>query len=355
MYRNNFVAESRRSGTAFLTSIVILSLGLFPLSQCGKKSPAVEVNGARIAEAELKKHSPGRYAALRTQYEKQLLRSLKELAVERMFELAGQEKKITGKEYIQKLMAKAPAPTSRQIEEAFIEFRTAGMIKPNASFEQLRGPIAQRLRSQAQRKVYFEEVSRLKKKYKYKLIVARPPASLKRAKVDIKGDPVRGNPNAKVTIVEFSDFECQYCQRAQTTALKLREQYGDKIRWVFKDFPLSFHKKAMGAHLAANCIWKQDKKKYWTFFDAIFSENRPPSTLTIPGLEKNAAKVGADVAKMRRCMKDPAMLKEIREDMAQGQKLGVEGTPGFFINGRFINGAVPLEDFTVVIDQELNN
>ena len=196
-------------------------------------------------------------------------------------------------------------------------------------------------------KLIRKEISRLKKKYKYKDDVAK-------AEVDIKGEPVRGNANAKVTIVEFSDFECPFCIRSQASTKKVREVYGDKVKFVFKDFPLSFHPSAMNAHLASNCMYKENPANYWNFFDEVFSPTRPANILQADTLKNLAIKHGANPATYEKCVMSADTKKEVEGDISEGEKLGVNGTPAFFINGRLLSGALPFEEFQSIIDEELN-
>ena len=110
----------------------------------------------------------------------------------------------------------------------------------------------------------------------------------------------------------------------------------------------------MGAHVAANCVGKQDKAKFWVYFDRIFDgAKRTPETLTGPGLRKIAQETGMDMTAYDACVKDPAMVAEVRQDIEEGTAVGVNGTPAFFINGRVIEGAAPMESFTTIIDEEL--
>jgi protein-disulfide isomerase len=169
-----------------------------------------------------------------------------------------------------------------------------------------------------------------------------------RIQVEEKGNPFLGAKNSKVTIIEFSDFECPYCQRSQTVSKSLREKYKDKIRWVFRDFPLSFHQNSMFAHIAANCANKQGK--YWELFNILFQNT---GSLEKANVLKFASDLHLDMKSFEECTNDSSILSEIQEDINEGQELGVNGTPAFFINGIMIEGAQPLSAFEKIIDQEL--
>ncbi|MBR32049.1 MAG: hypothetical protein CMN77_12135 [Spirochaetaceae bacterium] len=166
----------------------------------------------------------------------------------------------------------------------------------------------------------------------------------KMPKVDIAvdGDPVRGNPEAEVTVVEFSDFDCPYCIRIQPTAQKIRAKYGDRIKWVFKDFPLDqLHPEAMGRHIAANCVRKIEPEKYWQFFDTLFDESQYQETRKEGGSRTLAVSLGVDGAKFDECVADPAIKQEVIGDIDQGESVGVRGTPSFYLDGEALTNITP--------------
>ena len=186
---------------------------------------------------------------------------------------------------------------------------------------------------------------------------ARPPApsqpggadSGKNYEVNIEGAPVNGPDSAPVTIVEASDFQCPYCAKVRPALEKVQEVYKDKVRIVWKHLPLtSIHPDAMGAATAAEAAKEQGK--FWEYQDKLFDNQKQ---LTPPDLKRYAAELGLNIAKFESDMADPAIKKRVTDDVAEINGLGVTGTPGFFINGRFLNGAQPFESFAAVINGEL--
>lgn len=130
---------------------------------------------------------------------------------------------------------------------------------------------------------------------------------------------------------------------------KLREKYKGQIRWVFRDFPLPFHQDAMYAHMAANCSVSEGK--YWDVFNLFFENSGNLGKANVDAL---VVKAGVSKDKYQSCMKDASNLKaEIDADIQDGQKVGVSGTPAFFINGIFVSGALPFENFDEIIQKEL--
>ena len=171
-----------------------------------------------------------------------------------------------------------------------------------------------------------------------------------RTAIDIAAtDPVIGNPKAPVTIVEFSDFQCPYCRRAAPTLKEVREKYGDKVRVVWKDFPLTqIHPQAFKAAEAGRCAAEQGK--FWEYHDQLFGnqENLQPDDL-----KKYAAATGMDATKFGECLDSSKYAERVRDGVAAGSRLGVNSTPTLYVNGRLVEGAQPYEVFAGIIDEEL--
>lgn len=163
------------------------------------------------------------------------------------------------------------------------------------------------------------------------------------------GDPVTGPASAPVTIVEFSDFQCPFCQRVEPTMKQLRATYGDKIRIVWKDFPLtSVHPQAFESAQAGACA--RDQGKFWEYHDQLFANQQ---ALQRESLLQYASAVGMDAAKFKTCLESAQYEGRVRDAMAAGSKQGVTSTPTVFVNGRMVTGAQPYEVFASIIDDEL--
>jgi len=179
---------------------------------------------------------------------------------------------------------------------------------------------------------------------------ARParPDPNQRYKIDVGSSPVSGPKDAKVTLIEFSDFQCPFCGRVTPTIKKIKDTYGDQVRVVFKHLPLSIHPKAPAAHAAAEAAHQQGK--FWEMHDQIFANQRAMSP---EQYEKYAQSLGLDVAQFDKDRNAPQLKQRIDADAQLAAKLGVSGTPAFFINGRYLSGAQPFEAFKRIIDEEL--
>ncbi len=179
--------------------------------------------------------------------------------------------------------------------------------------------------------------------------------------VSMDDDPVKGDLNAPVTIIEFSDFQCPFCGRFfKGSFTEIERDYikTGKVRYVFRDFPLDFHKQAPKASEAANCAGEQGK--YWEMHDKLF-ENQ--NALMVDKLREYAAEIGLDSGSFDACLDSGKYAEEINRDVEDGKKAGISGTPSFFIGksqgkgkeitGKRIVGARPYESFKQVIDQVL--
>jgi len=172
-------------------------------------------------------------------------------------------------------------------------------------------------------------------------------------------DPVLGNPDAPVTVVEFSDFQCPFCRRLFSDTLpQLKEKYvkTGKVKFVYRDFPLAFHPMAQKYAEAGECADEQGK--FWQMHDKIFEEQGKQGTGTISGItvddvKKWAKDLGLDGAGFNNCLDSGKYSEEISKDTSDGQKAGVSGTPATFVNGRLISGAVPFAQFEAAIEEEL--
>ncbi|MFA6296813.1 MAG: prolipoprotein diacylglyceryl transferase [Patescibacteria group bacterium] len=168
--------------------------------------------------------------------------------------------------------------------------------------------------------------------------------------VSTDDDPIKGDKNAKITIVEFSDFECPFCEKAEPTLKKILDTYSGKVKLVYRDFPLAMHKDAQKAAEASQCA--NDQGKYWEYHDKLYANQK---ALTVADLKKYAGDLKLDTVKFNQCLDSNKFADEVKKDLADGEAVGVDGTPAFFINGRKIVGAQPFEAFKQIIDEELKS
>ena len=170
-----------------------------------------------------------------------------------------------------------------------------------------------------------------------------------RFEVAADGFAARGEPDAAVTIVEFSDFECPFCVRVQPTLERVMAQYAGRVRLVYRHFPLtSIHPQAWKAAEASLCAGEQDR--FWEYHDLLFAEQH---AMSVPDLKEKARRIGLGGAEFDACLDSGRHSDAVRRDVLAASSVGVSGTPAFFVNGRFLSGAVPYDQFAELIDDEL--
>ncbi len=166
----------------------------------------------------------------------------------------------------------------------------------------------------------------------------------------------KGPENAPVTIVEYSDFQCPYCARAyHTIENEVLKKYGKKVRFIFKHFPLDFHPWAMNAAIATECAAIQKKELFWKLYSNFFEKQSEvnPDNVKSKAIEW-LSKEGIDKGKFEKCYDNKETKAKVEKDRQEGMSLGVSGTPGFFVNGIFLGGAMPAQKFEEIIEYELS-
>lgn len=164
-------------------------------------------------------------------------------------------------------------------------------------------------------------------------------------------DPYLGTPGAKVTLVEFGDFECPFCRQTAPTIRTLMATYDDRVQFIFRDFPLdSIHPMAQQAAEAGACIWHLKPDSFWSFHDRAYQNQ---ALLSADSLLQWSVQAGADENTVHACLTNGTYTNEVKEDLATGINAGVRGTPTFFLNGRKIEGVLPLDTWKRLIDQAI--
>jgi len=172
------------------------------------------------------------------------------------------------------------------------------------------------------------------------------------APVVTKDDYIRGNPSAPITIVEYSDFECPFCQRFHPTIKQVLKEYGDQVRWVYRHFPLTqIHPNAQSSAEASECVGEQKGSDgFWQFADAMFANQ---ARLGTAFYREVAGQIGVNLAQYDTCVSSRKYEEKVASQQAEGVRLGVTGTPGSFVNNTPVRGALPYESVKTIIEAEL--
>jgi protein-disulfide isomerase len=308
----------------------------------GKSGAVATVGDRTITRSELDDHVRAKLIELENQRYEALRDGLDEMIADELVKREAKARSVTPEQLEQQeVTAKTPAPTDAEIQKLYEENKAQ---LGGQTLEQVKPRIVEYLKDQKaeERKAAF--IAELKQKYKT-TIALRPPV----VEVASAGRPEKGGgPKAPITIIEFSDYQCPFCKRAEGVVDQVMKTYGDKVRLVFRDFPLPFHPLARPAAEAANCANAQGK--FWDYHAKLFASQ---PALADDNLKQYAKDVGLDSAKFDQCLANKPFKAAIDKDVEDGTKAGVNGTPAFFVNGRMLSGAQPFEKFKEVIDDEL--
>jgi len=258
--------------------------------------------------------------------------TLESMTDDYLIQQAAQRDKLSVDDYLKQQYTGKSAVTEAEAQKFYDQNKGSGTapfaaIKPQLMEMMNRQALLERLRKDEPVKIMLEP---------------------QRVAVNSTGHPTLGPKDAPVTIVEFTDFQCPFCERTQGTLNELRTKYGDKIRLVHMDFPLPFHSHALDAAKAARCANEQGK--FWPYRDALFANQ---SKLAPADLKTTAKTLGLNTAEFDTCFASTKYDSQIKADQAAGEKVGVDGTPAFFIDGRPLTGAQPTPKFEELIDDEL--
>ncbi len=314
------------------------------LAQATANEALAEVNGETITAKDLQTRAGAKLSSLEEQIYALKRAELDALIAQHLLAQEAAKRGIAVAALMDdEITSKVALVTEKEIDEYY-----------NANKARLRGDeatVRPRIRQllQQQKLNARQEVFLSSLRSNAKIVDRLEPPLAARVDVPVAGAPVRGAPDARVTVVEFSDFECPFCKRANGTMASLLEKYSGKIKLVYRDFPLeNIHPLARRAAEAARCA--RDGGKFWEYHDVLFAQS---PKLAPEDLKRYAVQVGLDAEKFDGCLASGANSAGVQGDIDEGQRLGVTATPVFFINGRSVRGAQPAETFARVIDDEL--
>ncbi len=299
------------------------------------------VAGQPISETDLEAAiGPQQLMQLRNQEYEARSRALENLIRLKLVEAEAKKQGIPAEQLLlREADSKVADPTDGEVEAFYL-----GQSRPGASLESAREQYRTALKRMKLQKARQDYADSLRAGAEV-AIYLRPPS------VQVAYDParVRGDAKAPVTIVEFSDFQCPFCRNAQATLNTILAKYNGRVKLAYMDFPLrEIHAQASAAAEAARCAGEQGK--FWEFHDALFADQ---TKLKEADLAAHARALRLNEKSFRSCLASGKYKPKIEEDLEEGQKAGVAGTPGFFINGVVLSGAQPQAEFEKIIDSQL--
>ena len=321
-------------------ALLALSLPFLGAAQTPTGEVVATVNGAPIYASELPIQA--KLASLKRQEYDAKVQAARELAAKKIVEKAAQAKGQTMEEFLAaEVDNKVPEPS----EDELRGFYLAKQSDFPGTFETAREQVRQSYRNIKLQQLRQALGQQIFQNADIRIVIAPP-----RNEIDFGSGPQRGASKAPVTIVEFSDFQCPYCKGALPVLKQVTEKYGDKVQFMFKDFPLNdIHPQAQAAAEAAHCA--EEQGKFWEYHDALFGI---APGFDAPHFMSLAVGVGVkDMAAFQACVASRKYKARVEQDESLGQTLGVDGTPMFYINGIALSGAAPMGDFEKIIDGEL--
>jgi protein-disulfide isomerase len=308
----------------------------------GDSAIAATVGGEPITMGELDKAAANQLSKIRQQEFQVRNDVLSQMIQQKLVAKEAAARKVTDADLLKaEVDAKSAKPTADEISQYYEKMKsrmggkTLDEVKPDIE----RALTVQK--SNDRRAQFFTELSA---KNEVKVLLDPP-----RATITLRPSaPVEGPANAPITIVEWSDYQCPFCKRAHPTIEQVLSEYKDKVRFIYLDYPLPFHQSAMPAAQAVHCA--EDQGKFWEYHKNLFEA---AGDLSSADLSKRATDLGLDAAKFQACIDSKKHDELIKSNYDDGSALGVTGTPAFFINGRMLVGAQPIEQFREVINDEL--
>lgn len=324
-------------------SLCTLFLGVLSLGGCsgsGSKEVAATINGKPIYVNEIDQAFGGRIAQQIYEIRKEIL---DDLIDQRLLEIEAREKNMSAEDLVKdEVEGKIDEPTEEEIRAIY----EANKDQLDSPFEAIKPQIVNSLKRNRQNIQKNAFLNQLRQKHKIETRLEKPP--VERVQVSVDDDPFQGPKSAKINVIEFSDYQCPFCGRSRATVDKMLNTYKNDLKYVFRDFPLNFHKDAFSAHVAAQCANEQGK--YWEYNRLLFDNQ---TSLKIEDLKRYAENLNLNPKEFNLCLDSNKYASEVQKDLDDGIKAGVSGTPSFFINGVMISGAQPFEKFKEIIDEEL--
>jgi protein-disulfide isomerase len=324
--------------------LFLLAVFVIQRSQASGK-PLAEVDGVPVSEEEVDKAIGAPLVNLQKQMYDLRRQKLEELINATLLTREAKTKNLSVSALLDAEVTSKVSLVTEQEVEAFYEQNKARVPgDPTTVRQQIRTHL-QNEKISSKKQEYFQ---RLRSSAKIAIHLQPPPVH--RVEVSTSGAPFKGPANAPVTIVKFEDFHCPFCKRVQPTIAQILTKYGNNVKLVHRDFPIdSIHPAARKAHEAARCANEQGK--FWQYHDVLYA-NAPKAEAA--DLKSYAEKVGLNVQAFEKCVTSGKFRDIVQKDVDEGVRLGVNGTPSFFINGRLLAGAEPIDRFAAIIDEEIS-
>jgi protein-disulfide isomerase len=340
MVRRNFIVMIRFLLTLFFTATTLALAGSDEVGEAGRGNSAVivAIDGVKVTLADFERQHPEALFQARNTFYETEKKAVDEFVGEYLLEQQARKEGLTVAQLLEKHVNSTIAkPPSEDALRIYYE----GLDTPE-SFDAVKGKIADHLRDRRIAKAKTAYMQELRSQAKIEIQLAPP-----RAQVSLANTPVRGSSNAVLTLIEYADYECPYCQQIQPDLIKLEAEYKGKLAFAYKDVPLPMHSHAQKASEAAHCAGVQNK--YWEYHDLLLSTK----ALELPQLKEQARQLKLDATAFDKCLDSGEQSGIVKAQLEEAQKLGIQGTPSFFLNGRFFSGVLTFENLRQAAEEEL--
>jgi protein-disulfide isomerase len=296
-----------------------------------------EIGGVKLTMSDLEQKESSKLLQARFDFYQAESKALDDLIDTTLIEQKAKSENLTVDQLLDHdVKAQVKDPTEDQIRVYYEGLET------DQPFEAVRAKILEKIRALRTNKARAAYIKALREQSNV-YVTLTPPSTV----VELGNADVLGSKDAPVVLVEFADYECPYCQRVAPAIKKLQTELGGKIAVAYKDFPLPMHAHAEKAAEAARCAGKQGQ--FWAFHDGLFSSKE----LDIDQLKAQAHALKLDSAVFDKCLDGGETAAAVQQDREQGLRLGLTGTPSFFVNGHFISGALDYAALRKIVDQQL--
>jgi protein-disulfide isomerase len=321
------------SGAVLGSALLLLSVGVAAAQE--DTTVVAEVGGVKVTMAELEQEESARLLSAHYQYYQAETRALNDLIDKKLLEQKAKSENLTLEQLVDRdIKSQVKDPTEDQMKVYYEGLETDQL------YEAVRGKILEKIRQLRTDKVRAAYLTTLRVQTTVYVTLAPP-----RANVDLQNAEMIGPQKAPVTIVEFADYECPYCQKVAADVKKLQADLGDRVAFTYKDFPI--HSRSGKAAEATRCAGKQGK--FWDMHDELYRSKE----LDVDQLKAQARALKLDPALFDKCLDSGEQAAAVERDHKEGTHLGISGTPSFFINGHFMSGALDYATLRQIVEQQL--
>ena len=320
-----------------LVALCFVSINLPAQTAASSGQVIAEIGTQKITAADLEQGKSGTLLQARFQYYMNQRKALDELIDDQLITAEARKQNISVDQLLTQVVYKTVKdPTEDQLQVYYEGLDT------QQPYEAVRSQVLEHIRSLRRAKARASYVADLRKKADITVLLMPPVAD-----VNISNTYIDGSSDAQVMLVEFADYECPYCQKVSPQLKQLKKEYGSKLAIAYKDMPLPMHQHSEKAAEAARCAGEQGK--FWEYHDALYSDK----ALTVAELKEHARSLQLNGEQFDQCLDSNKMAAAVKKDLEEGNRLGLTGTPSFFVNDHFFSGALDYAALKQMVEQQL--